>query len=282
MGQRQPPLFDLNQIKTKENRAGILAYADGSQTPLERLILQLEYDAESPLFLALGRRELRHYAMALTKCWRLLGSNSGDRIAIFDFGSSPITYLASSLYTPYLSKGAADWLGCVPICNDGASQLSGRAVDIVRFVRPRLMFIRADCFQPFVQEVNRQGLQLRDYIEALVVAENEGMMPREVHRNYEGTLGVPIFRLLRADVILFLGVECPSCRLLHTWDSHYLIEVLDEERLKPVKMGERGLLAITNCFLAKPSTFRYLSMIRGALASRDCSWGKGDLRIQIW
>ncbi len=277
----QPPLLDLSQVQAKREEIGIFALPDSRQT--ERFIVQLEYDAEPPIYVVLGRRELGHYARALTKCWSLLGLHSGDRVAIFDFGTSPLTYLASSLYTSYLDRGAADWLGCVPICNDGVAQMSRRAVDIVRFVRPRLMFIRADCIHPFIQAVNQQGLRLKEYIGGLVVAENEGVTLRDTHQNYEATLGVPVYRLLRADATLFLGVECPQCHLLHSWNSHYQIEVLDEATMEPVATGQRGWLVITNRSLTGSSApFRYLSSVRGALAPPGCPRGEKDWRIQLW
>ena len=67
---------------------------------------------------------------------RTLGLRKGDRVAIFDYGTSPLSYLAASSFTPYLDRGAADLLGCLPVCNDGVANMSPRAVEITVLREP--------------------------------------------------------------------------------------------------------------------------------------------------
>ncbi|MDE3077282.1 MAG: hypothetical protein KGJ86_17845, partial [Chloroflexota bacterium] len=91
---------------------------------------QLDYDEES-LYQAFDETDLNQYAEALRRCFLQLGLRAGDTIALVDFGTSPVVYLASVCYTPYLSQGAADALGCQVVCNDGVANVSQRGVEIL-------------------------------------------------------------------------------------------------------------------------------------------------------
>ncbi len=241
--------------------------------------LQIEYNTETALYLALDRRDLKEYAKALTRCWSFLGLRKGDRVAIFDYGTSPISYLASSAFTPYLSQGAADALGCLPICNDGVANMSQRAVEIVKFVRPRLLFLRNDCLHPFTAEVEREGLRLSKYVRALVATANEAVLTKPEQDAYQRSLGVPIYRLLRVDLAMFFATECPQCRLLHAWPDLYFVETLEPETHRPVRRGLRGSLTVTNRFARICPTIRYLSQLEGSLEAPGCPRGPKDLRI---
>lgn len=245
------------------------------------LSMQLEYDTDLPLYQALDRSSLRYYAQALQRCWSLLGLARGDRVALFDFGSSPLVYLASAFYTPYLSAGAAEALGCIPVCNDGASQLSGRAVDILRFATPRLLFLRSDCLYPFSQEVSQQGLRLADYTQGLVVAENEGWAAHLCRQGWARGLGVPLLGLLRIDLAMFLGVECPQCHLVHIWDDLYLVEAVEEKTGEPSPPGQPGLLTVTNLFNRVCPSIRYVSSVLGSLVPPGCPRGLAEGRIEL-
>lgn len=241
------------------------------------VVLQLEYDTEPSLYAALDRVTLGRYGEALRRCWSLLGLGKGDRVAIFDYGSSPISYLASSAFLPYLRRGAADGLGCLTICNDGVASMSHRAVEIVKFVRPRILFIRADCLQPFATEVENRLPRLADYTEALVVAENEGVLTRPEVALWQRRLGIPIHRLLRIDLAMFLAVECPVCRLLHSWDDLYFVECHSD----PSGHDQQGFLVITNRFASSFPTIRYISQVRGVVEAAGCPRGSRDRRIVV-
>ena len=241
-----------------------------------RAIFQLEYDTQPPLYLALARADLRSYAQVLKHCWSLAGLRKGDRVAIFDYGTSPLSYLAASSFTPYLERGAADLLGCLPVCNDGVANMSPRAVEILRYVRPRVFFIRHDCLHALATEIERQALRLVDYTQALVAAENESLLSDAERRGFEKRLGVPIYRLLRIDAAMFLAMECPRCRLLHCRRDAYFVETLPE--------GDgpaENPLVVTNWFAGTSPTVRYLSQMRGSLQPSGCPRGPKDLRIAV-
>jgi phenylacetate-coenzyme A ligase PaaK-like adenylate-forming protein len=245
------------------------------------VVFQLEYDAETPLYLPLDRSTLKRYAEALTRCWSLLGLVHGDRVAIFDYGTSPLSYLASASYTPYLSRGAAETLGCLPICNDGVTNMSQRAVEILKFIRPAVLFLRSDCLQPLVNEAESAALHFSDHVRALVVAENEGTLSRVDQKNFESRLGVPIYRMLRIDAAMFLAVECPQCRLLHTWEDFYLVENAQEDRDQDLNGLVRSPLLVSNWFDLNCPTLRYQSQIRVSLLPPGCPKGPQDPRIAV-
>ena len=245
-----------------------------------RVAIQLEYDTELALYTALDAQDLSQYAEALRRCWSLFGIEKGDRVAIFDYGTSPVSYLASSIFTPYLRRGAADLLGCLAICNDGAANLSRRAVDVVRTVRPRVLFVRTDCLYPFSTEVTRSSLTLSSYVDALVAVENEATLSGTDRESYQTTLGVPIYRLVRADAAMFLAPECPQCGLFHVWPDLYYVETT--ERLEnPIVSGQESPLIITNWFSRSFPAIRYLSQIHAVLHSAGCPAGPRDLRMSV-
>ncbi|HXG52730.1 MAG TPA: hypothetical protein VNN77_15140 [candidate division Zixibacteria bacterium] len=239
------------------------------------VVLQTEYDVDPPLYVGFEPSVLRTYAGALARCWSLLGVTKGDRIAVFDYGTSPLSYLASSLFTPYLGRGAAEILGCLPICNDGTANMAPRAVEILRFVRPRVMFVRPECLHPLATEISRKRLSYADCSSALVVAQNEEILSREDQAGYEDIFGVPVYRLLRIDIAMFLAVECPHCRLLHSPHDLYFLENGGE----PSGNFRKDPLLVTNWFARSLPTLRYLSRARGTVVSSGCPLRPRDQRI---
>lgn len=72
---------------------------------MSALAVQLEQPGAGSL--ELSREGLDGYAEALARAWGAVGVGTGDRVAIYDYGSSPISYLASAAFAPYLERGAA-------------------------------------------------------------------------------------------------------------------------------------------------------------------------------
>ena len=272
--------FTLEELVEETSRSGD-PYASrwcGQKSP--PLVFQLEYDTEPRLYLPLDRPALQSYAEALARCWSLLGLAKGDTVAIFDYGTSPLSYLASASYTPYLNHGAAEALGCLPVCNDGVANMSQRAVEILKFIRPRIFFLRSDCLQPFINQVETAAVHVSDYARALVIAECEGALSRKQQMSFEERLGVPVYQMLRIDAAMFLAMECPQCRLLHTWQDLYLVESSQEDGGE-FDNGAPGPLLITNWFALNCPTLLYASQIQGSLAVSGCAGGPRDQRIAL-
>jgi phenylacetate-coenzyme A ligase PaaK-like adenylate-forming protein len=263
----------LANIKKRDPYA--LRWGKG-KTP--EVVFQLEYDTEVALYAALDARALTTYAEALRRCWSSFGIEQGDCVGIFDYGTSPISYLASSIFTPYLERGAADILGCLAICNDGVANLSQRALDIVKYARPRVLFLRSDCLHPFATEVTRSSLALSSYVDALVAVANETVLSRAERDSYEATLGVPILRLVRADAAMFLAPECRQCRLFHIWPDLYHVETAAQGANQQTGR-QLNRLVITNCFSKSFSANRYLSQINAILEPAGCPAAPKDLRM---
>jgi phenylacetate-coenzyme A ligase PaaK-like adenylate-forming protein len=272
------PLTTLEELVAEKMSSGDPYSSRLCENGAALVTLQLEYDTETRLYIALSRQDLKRYAEALRRCWSLLGLRKGDGVAIFDYGTSPVSYLASSAFTPYLSQGAADALGCLPICNDGVANMSQRAVEILKFMRPQALFIRSDCLEPFSMESERQLGRLSGYTRALVVTENEGCLPKVEQDAYEKRLGLPVYRLLRIDAGMFLAMECPECRLFHSWKDLYYVESVTRAG-DDVDEGGQNYLAITNWFARACPAVRYLSQVKGSVYSAGCRRGPVDIRI---
>lgn len=277
----QIPILQLEELESERSRTADPFSRRKCRNKAAVLSFQLESGEETPLYIALNKSDLRHYAKSLTHCWRLLGLTRGDKVAIFDYGSSPLSYLASSAFTPYLSRGAAEELGCIPLCNDGVSQMSQRAIEIVRFVRPRILFIRSDCLFPFWQEVQRQGISLPEHTESLVVSEDDGALSTLSCQDWSSKLGVPVYRLLRVDLAMFLGVECPVCHLVHINSDLYFVETSQSKQDGTSERNSPGALIITNLFARTTPAIRYVSQVNARLMGAGCTRSPEDERVQL-
>jgi phenylacetate-coenzyme A ligase PaaK-like adenylate-forming protein len=268
------PLITLEELVSAKITSGDPYSLRWKKKAPPQIAFQLEYDTEAALYAGFEPNALNAYADALRRCWCLFGIGRGDRVAIFDYGTSPVSYLASGSFTPYLRRGAADSLGCLPICNDGAANLSQRAVDIVRFVRPRVLFLRAECLHPFAAEIENRSVSLSSCLEALVLVDNEAVVSASSRDSYQAQLGVPIYRLLRADAAMFLAPECPRCGLFHIWSDLYHVEIAP-----PNSQDRKGRLVISNWFATSFKTIRYLSQLEAVLEPRGCPAGARHPRI---
>ncbi len=208
------------------------------ETPL--VWVQLEGVDEPPLYLPLGRRELRGWARALTYAWRLWGVERGQVVALYDYGSSPMVFLAHRGYMPYLGRGAADALGAVPVCNDGLAVMASRMVELLRYLRPQALVVRADVLPPLAQAVQEAGLPLSRHLAWAVVTEAEGVA------QVSPPWPVPLWRTWRADAALFLAPQCPQCRLFHV-----------PPRLYRLERGPQGTVLVSTAFARLCPVVRY-------------------------
>lgn len=189
-----------------------------------QVVLQLEKPAGALSYVPVTAAEVGKCALALARCWQTLGVLAGDRVLIFDYGSSPTVLFASSLYAPLLRRGAAERLGCQPVCNDGVASMAPRAVQIVRQLRPGVVFLRADVLPAFAMALEEAGVSLSQHVRSVVVTQEEGILPAAERERLESQWAVPVHRMLRLDAALFLAPECPVCRLFHTWPDLYRVQ----------------------------------------------------------
>jgi phenylacetate-coenzyme A ligase PaaK-like adenylate-forming protein len=197
------------------------------------LVLQLERPLpDGSRYISLTPGELEAYALALARCWRLAGLRRGDRVIIFDFGASPLSFLASCLYSPFLRRGAAERVGCIPVCNDGVATVVPRGVQMLKVLAPKVAYVRADLMPPLATAMENASHTLQ----TVVAAAEEAVLPAAEAQRYRERMRTEVLRLLRLDAALFLAQECPRCRAFHIWPDLYQV------------WDERGALAVAPHF----------------------------------
>jgi len=214
----RPRPWGLEEVVAFAHRCGDPFGGRLAEGEVPLVCVQLEGVDDEPIYLPLGRRELRGWARALTYAWRLWGVERGQVVALYDYGSSPMVFLAHRGYMPYLERGAADALGAVPVCNDGLAVMAFRMVEVLRYVRPHGLVARADVLPPLAQAVREAGLDPSSHLAWVAVSEAEGVPAASL------PWAVPLWRTWRADAALFLAPECPHCRLFHVPPRLYALE----------------------------------------------------------
>lgn len=242
------------------------------RNPVLRTPLTIQAADGLPLYLALTQSDVAAAARALASSWRTLGVRKGDRVLIYDYGTSPLTLFASWCYVPWLRRGAADSLGAVPICNDGLPEFAGRALHVLRYLRPRVTIVDHSHMSPFLRQVAEARANPGEWTELLVVSpDEETVAPGEV-AGWSRELGLPVRLLLRSGPALFFAAECEH-GALHADPRHYRVGVVRDPGDEPAATGE-GRLCITNRFLRGTVIDRYLSGIDVAIARGPCPCGR--------
>jgi phenylacetate-coenzyme A ligase PaaK-like adenylate-forming protein len=248
---------------------------DGSPS----VTIQLEGGGRDDVVLTAA--ELRGYARALARCWHFLGVRRADKVIIFDYGTSPMAYLASAAFIPHLDKGASETLGCIALCCDGAPQLAPRAVRAARLIAPAALFVRPDCLLPFWETAEKEGAdQLRDNLRFIAVGQNEGILKRIARETWMKRTGLPIYGLARSDRALFISPQCPKCHLFHIWPDLYRLQIVHADTHTPVNSGQDGQVAIRTSF-AKDSGTWQISGLQGRLVPKGCELGRQHQRLSI-
>ncbi len=263
---RVPPLL-LEQVAAPPSGDPLHGRGASRSAPV---LYQLAYDI--PVFQAFGRNDLDAYAEVLADIWRAAGVKLGHCVAIYDYGSSPIAYLASRGVAPYLRRGAAERLGVTVICNDGLPELVERWWHVLTYVQPQVVFLRCAAMPPFVRLFTQHGGWPAAPPQTLLVSDNEEWPPAVDVRAWEHVLGVPVRRLARADLAAWLALECTAGRV-HVDQSRYALEVLDRRGHAPVPPGEEGLLTLTCRFERTAPVIRYVSSLPASWCTEPCRCG---------
>jgi hypothetical protein len=196
--------------------------------PPPDLSLQLECCDDPPLWLGLSARELGLWSRALAAIWARYGVARRERIAIFDYGSSPLVLLASASYTPHLRRGAAERLGLQVVCNDGVAVLAERMVEIVEQLQPAALVLRRDVLAPLDAALDGAGVSLAGSCRWLAVTEPDGAPDAGEVELWSRRWGVPAHRILRADAGCVLAGDCRVCGAFHLSSRLYRLEATGE------------------------------------------------------
>lgn len=186
------------------------------------LVIQLERTDDA---LELDPETLARYAQALAWTWRALGITAGNRVAVYDYGSSPAAYLASRAFAPYLDRGAAEITETMVLCVDGLPDNARRVGHVLRHFKPHYLFVRAEAVPLLVD--GPTAIAREERVAVLVVASEE-QPPATVDRAaWKRGWGREVRFMQRWDAAAWLGPECPRCGCLRVATDLYRAEVVD-------------------------------------------------------
>jgi hypothetical protein len=240
---------------------------------MSALTVQLERTGAG--FVELSREALAGYAQALAHAWEVLGVGSGDRVAIYDYGSSPVAYLASHTFSPHLERGAAEHAMAMALCVDGLPDNVARFAHVLRHFQPHFAFVRADLLPLLLGGPTALPTELRG---ARLVVSADGDVPAPGERAFwQRAWHGGVSLLARHDPAAFVAAECPRCAMLRVPEDLYEIELRPELGLRavggsgppPADEHERRTLAVTTRFLDLGPVETELS-VRGGPRAAGC------------
>ena len=231
-----------------------------------------------PIYWALGAGDLKALSALLAGAWASLGITAGQRVALYDYATAPTVVYASRAYVPHLDAGAADLLGCLPICNDGLPDLADRCIHILEYVQPSVLFIDAELMDPFLRALERGG---RGTPARVVVTSDEAPVgPAEIG-GWGATLGTEVRQMLRADAPLFLAPPCATEPMtFHPDEGAYRVEALGPDASGGPPDGA-GQIAVTNLAVKASVVIRYVTNIVGSVRGGPCGCGHIGPRVIV-
>lgn len=229
------------------------------------LAVQLERPGAGSL--ELSREGLEAYAEALARAWGVLGVGPGDRVAIYDYGSSPAAYLASGAFAPYLERGAAERLLATALCVDGLPDNAKRFTHVLRHFQPRFAFVRTELAPLLVGGPTAVPVELRT---ARLVVGADGDVPGQRERAaWERAWPGGVSLLARCDAAALIAADCPRCGLLQVPEDLYEAQAL---RRSPEEGEEPRMLVVRSHFLDLGAHATELSVLANAEGG-GCSHG---------
>lgn len=163
--------------------------------------------------LELDPGQLDPWAEHLAWCYRMLGVEEGETLAVQDFGSSPLSFLGSALLTPGLGAGVAELLGGRMICLDASHERLMLTPAVLEQVRPDVLVVRADLVGLLLEVLRKAGAEFGGAGSPRVLVAGAGPWP---------PLGGDRWRrLLCAEEALLLAPECPACGAFHLREGVY-------------------------------------------------------------
>jgi hypothetical protein len=239
-------------------------------------VLTVQLERAGAGFVELSREALAGYAQALAHAWSALGVGDGDRVAIYDHGSSPVAYLASHTFSPYLERGAAEHAMAMALCVDGLPDNVARFAHVMRHFQPHFVFVRADLVPLLLAGPTALPTELRA---ARLVVSADGDIPAPGERAFwERAWHGGVSVLARHDQAAFVAAECPRCAMLQVPEDLYEIELRPEVRLRAADASdapatdehELRTLAVRPRFLDLGAVETELS-VRGGPRAAGCS-----------
>jgi hypothetical protein len=228
--------------------------------------------ADAPVYWGLSAGDLDAMGATLATCWRSLGLVDGDRVLLYDYGSSPVVLFASNAFVPHLGTGAAELTGCVPICNDGLVELADRAAHVVRYVGPSTAFVGGHAVEPLVRAL--AAAPPPDPV-SIVVTADEDPWPAAALTALAGGAVRAATQLLRIDLALLLAPPCSQDPTrFHPDPATYVVEVEDPTTgVITDDASVAGRLVVTHRLLTANPVIRYASDVVARVAEPcSCGW----------
>lgn len=203
--------------------------------------------------LCLAIDELGDWAEHITWCYRFLDIGDGATVAVQDFGASPLSLLASSLFLPIGGGGVAERLNGRVICLDASVEKVILTPAALRQVRPDALVMRADMAPLLVEQAKRDGVRLDGARMVLVVSDERSVAMPDPAWDL----------LLLVGGTLLIAPGCRVCRHFHLREGVYAVA--------------DG--AVVN--LGHPSAAPYRSSWLDGKAQRGCPTRPGDWLLPV-
>jgi phenylacetate-coenzyme A ligase PaaK-like adenylate-forming protein len=231
------------------------------------------------IYWALGAGDLSRMARLMARTWSEIGIRAGESIALYDYATSPTVLCASRSYVPHLDAGAADILGCLPICNDGLPELADRCVHIFEHVRPAAAFVDIEAVDPLLRAVARRSDANRPA--RVIITGDEAVVGPGRLRELSEALGTEVTQMLRADGPMLLAPPCAAEPMtFHPDPSHYLVEVTSRDgSVGAARPG--GRITVSNLALASSVVVRYVTNLVGRVGNGACRCGNAGPKVVI-
>lgn len=166
--------------------------------------------------LRFGQGDLDTWAEHLTWCYRLMGVGEGATIAVQDFGSSPLSFLGSSLLMPNLAQGVAERLGGRFVGLDASPERVSLTPAVLAQLAVDVLVVRsnvADLLHELGQRAPRAFA--RASASTIVVFRDDEPMPVRT---------IPWRYLLHVESALLLAPECAACGKFHLRGGFYALK----------------------------------------------------------
>lgn len=159
------------------------------------------------------RNELQQAAKSYSNCLHELGVKQGELIQIYDFGSSPISFLFGRNYCPLSIEGTSELLNVRVLFNDGIPDFLGRGLYGLAKCRPNSLIIRKELLGPLVQR-NKQYDEIKNGGPTrIIVTADRDFITKEELLELQEKLRVEISYIFRIDEILFFAYSCTRGKL---------------------------------------------------------------------
>lgn len=188
--------------------------------------------------------DLDTWAEHLTWCYRLMGVEQGATIAVQDFGSSPLSFLGSSLLMPGLRRGVAERLEGRFICLDASAERVTLTPALLAQLAVDALVIRDDIIELLAAELRKQGELARHAMKTIVVF---GDQPPAL----DPARAQPWRHLMHVERALLLAPECAACGCLHLRGGFYQVDGATIRNLKlaapPYDLARGELIPAGRC-----------------------------------